>query len=228
MNRLLIVEDDELLGSTIRLNLESQGYEVRWLKDGLEASQVLESSSYDLVLLDISLPGLDGISLLRQLRKAEINCPVLMLTVRSEIQTKVEAFEIGADDYLTKPFDVDELLARVAALLRRAQAERHIPSSHVIRIGQFEVNLETRQAETNLGSVVLSAREAELLGLLARAGGQPLSRNDILDEVWGMDAFPTERTVDNFLLRLRKLFEQDPKHPEHILTVRGVGYRLVL
>jgi DNA-binding response OmpR family regulator len=225
---LLLAEDDELLGQMISLNLEAEGYQVSWIRDGQLASDAVLQQPFDLLVLDISLPGLDGLSLLRRLRQRELGLPVLMLTVRSDVDTKVEALEGGADDYVTKPFELAELLARVRALLRRSRAERQIPASQLVRIGPYEVNLETREAQSKEGTVVLSEREAALLDLLVRAGGKPLSRHDILDEIWGMDAFPTVRTVDNFLLRLRKLFEVDPRRPRHILTVRGVGYRLDL
>lgn len=227
MNRLLLVEDDELLGATVKLNLEAEGDEVEWVKSGQEAVDTACDRHCDLILLDIALPGLDGLSALGELRRKGISVPVLMLTVRADVSTKVAALEAGADDYVTKPFDMAELTARVSAMLRRSRAERQIPASRIIRVGEYEVNLETREAETREGVAILSEREAALLELLAQAGGQPLSRHDILDEVWGMDAYPTQRTVDNFLMRLRKFFERDPRHPRFILTVRGVGYRLV-
>jgi two-component system, OmpR family, alkaline phosphatase synthesis response regulator PhoP len=228
MNRLLLVEDDELLGTMVKLNLEAEGDEVTWLVSGGAAVELASEQVFDLIILDIALPEKDGTTILRELRARGNNAPVLMLTARSEVSSKVGAFEIGADDYVTKPFELDELMARVHALLRRSRAERQVPAERILRIGRFSVDLDTRQATTRLGPQVLSEREVALLELLARAGGRPLSRHDILDEVWGMDAFPTARTVDNFLLKLRKLFEDDPRRPKHILTIRGVGYRLVL
>lgn len=226
MNRVLLVEDDELVGSVVRVNLVAEGFEVEWLRRGDEALASALQERQDLIILDIALPGLDGFAVLQGIRTAECGTPVLMLTARSDVPTKVRALEHGADDYLCKPFDVAELLARVRALLRRSRAEREIPSNKILRIGSFEVDLETREAMTMEGRVVLSERESAILTVLAQASGRPLSRHDILDEVWGMDSFPTARTVDNFLSRLRKLFEKDPKNPQHILTVRGVGYRL--
>jgi two-component system alkaline phosphatase synthesis response regulator PhoP len=226
MNRVLFVEDDELLGSVIRMNLESEGHEVVWIDRGDTALEVMDTQRFDLIVLDIGLPGIDGLALLERIRRSGSGIPVLMLTARSDVRTKVEALEVGADDYLCKPFDVAELLARVRALLRRSRAEREVPSDRVLRIGRYEVDLETREATTREGRTVLSEREVAILALLARSSGRPLSRHDILDEVWGMDVFPTERTVDNFLSRLRKLFEDDPRDPRHILTVRGLGYRL--
>ncbi len=226
MSRILLVEDDELVGTMVRINLESEGHEVVWRRDGAQAQALAERETFDLLLLDISLPGKDGIGVLGGLRQAVVSTPVLMLTARSDVATKVQALDMGADDYLAKPFEVAELLARVQAVVRRSQALRELPAHRRVRVGAYEVNLETRDAESNEGPVALSEKEAAILGLLARAGGQPVSRADILEEVWGMDAFPSERTVDNFLLRLRKLFEPEPERPRHILTVRGQGYRL--
>ena len=225
--KILLVEDEELVGTMVRLNLESAGFVVVWIRNGSEAAERAAAESFDLILLDIALPGLNGLSVLRGLRKGGVQVPVMMLTAHSDVPTKVEALDFGADDYLPKPFHVAELVARVNALLRRSRAERAIPSDQVVRIGEHEVNLETRSARSFEGDVTLSEKEAALLRLLLRSRGKVLTRSDILDEVWGMDASPSERTVDNFIVRLRKLFEQDPERPAHILTVRGEGYRFV-
>lgn len=227
MARLLLVEDDELVGTMIRMNLEAEANEVVWLRDGAEALTPATREPFDLILLDIGLPGMEGMELLEELRGRGVGTPVLMITALSDVPTKVRALELGADDYLSKPFDVAEMVARVRALVRRSQAERELPADRVIRFGSYELNLETREAITNEGPMVLPEKETTILGLLARAGGQTLSRPDIIEEVWGMDAFPTERTVDNYLVRLRRLFEPEPDRPRHILTVRGAGYRFV-
>jgi two-component system, OmpR family, alkaline phosphatase synthesis response regulator PhoP len=224
---LLLVEDEELVGTMVRMNLAAEGYDVTWVRSGPEGIAAAREHPFDLILLDIGLPGADGIDVLRTLRQAGLGTPVLMLTARGDVATKVETLELGADDYLPKPFDVAELSARVKALVRRARAQRQIPSSQVIRFGAYQVNLATREAVTNDGTVTLSEKEAAFLGLLVKADGQTLRRSDILDEVWGVDAMPTERTVDNLVLRLRKLFEPDPDAPRHLLAVRGVGYRFV-
>ncbi|MFH1809819.1 MAG: response regulator transcription factor [Pseudomonadota bacterium] len=228
MPRVLVIEDEELVGTMVRMNLESDGYEVTWKQNGADGMQEALARTYDLVLLDISMPGLDGLEVLKRLRKETLNTPVLMLTARSEIDTKVQALNLGADDYLTKPFDVAELLARVRAQVRRSQADRQIPSDNLATFDRFKINFETREATTNEGDIVLSEKEAGLMKLLLTAGQQTLTRSTILDEVWGMDVSPTERTVDNVILRLRRLFEPDPENPKHIVTVRGLGYRWVV
>jgi len=227
MTRLLLAEDDKLVGTMVCMNLESEGHQVVWAQTGPEALERATTEPFDLVLLDIGMPLMDGLEVLHRLRRAGLGTPVLMLTARGDVASKVAALDGGADDYLAKPFDVDEMLARVRALVRRSQAERQIPSDHLLQFGRYHVDLQTREALTNQGALQLGEKEAEIMGLLVRSGGRPLTRADILDEVWGMDSFPTERTVDNYLLRLRKLFEPDPANPRHILTVRGTGYRFV-
>ncbi len=226
MTRILLVEDEVLVGTMVRMNLESEGHEVLWQRDAETAWQVLEGQAghFDLVLLDIALPGMSGLDLLEKLRAAELGTPVLMLTARNAVGTKVAALDHGADDYLTKPFDVPELVARVRAMIRRSQAEREIPTDQLVHIGAFEVDLRARRAASREGPVTLSDKEVRLLQLFLASEGETLKRADILDVVWGMDAWPSERTVDNFILRLRKLFELDHTAPRHFLTVRGVGY----
>jgi DNA-binding response OmpR family regulator len=229
--RLLLVEDEDLIGTMVRMNLESEGYDVVWVKGGDEALRAADRGRFDLILLDIGLAGTagssvnDGFEVLRSLRARGVGTPVLMLTARAEVNSKVEALKMGADDYLTKPFDIAELLARVRALVRRSQAERELPAGSVVRFGRYEMNLETREAVTNQGKIVLTEKETGLMRLLVSASGQPVSRADVLDHVWGMDVSPSDRTVDNVVVRLRRLFEPDPSRPRHIMTVRGVGYR---
>lgn len=223
--KILLVEDEVLLGSMLEMNLRQEGYDVRWLQEGKPVLSDSCSTGCDLIILDIMLPDTTGLDVLRQLRAMEITTPVLMLTAKSDMDTKVNCLDLGADDYLTKPFDLPELFARIRALIRRSQGERHLPSSGFLQIGDCEVNLETRRAVSRNGEVRLSAKETELLELFAKNIGRPLSRAEILESVWGMDVWVTERTVDNFVLRLRKLFEPDSECPAHFITIRGVGYR---
>lgn len=224
--KVLLVEDEDLIGEMVQLNLEAEGYDVEWRKDGEGAVESLEARHFDVIVLDIMLPGMDGIHVARSLRTSGTGTPILMLTARGDTATKVAGLDSGADDYLTKPFDMPELLARVRALIRRSQGSREIPSHAMLRFGPYEINLDTREAVSNDGRVLLSDKENALMGYFARHSGEVVSRADLLDEVWGMDTSPTERTVDNFLLRLRKLFD-DPDEPHHFRTIRGRGYKFV-
>ncbi|MBM66809.1 MAG: DNA-binding response regulator [Myxococcales bacterium] len=224
--RILVVEDDQLTGSMIQLNLEHEGYEVTLMTHGEAALERLESDQFDLLLLDQNLPGLGGQSLLHTARKRGVTTPAIMVTAITETRIKLEAFKRGADDYLTKPFDMAELSARVAALIRRSQAARELPSSKRLRMGTVWVDLEARWVESEQGErTELSPTDASLLELFAREPGTTLSRADIIEEVWGMDAFPSERTVDNFIVRLRRLIEPEPAEPVYLRSVRGKGYR---
>ena len=223
--KVAVVEDEELIRTMLRLNLEGQGYEVDAYPNGEAFLEAFRQTRHDLVLLDIMLPGMKGNEILLEIRKQGANPPVLMLTARRDIEARVGTLDGGADDYLAKPFDMPELLARVRALIRRSQGERHLPSDRLLQIGPHTVNLETRAAQTREGSITLSDRETALLDLFARNPNRTLTRNDILEEVWGLETDPTPRTVDNFIVRLRKLFEPDPARPQYLVTVRAAGYR---
>ncbi len=223
--RILLVEDEELIGTMIQLNLQQEGFEVTWHKEGSPVLDGNQAAQSDVVVLDIMLPDVSGIEILRSLRKQNVGAPVLMLTAKGHVDSKIRALDLGADDYLTKPFDIQELSARIRALIRRSQSERHLPSQSQLTLGTYRINLETRIAGSSEGEVTLSAKEVDLLSYFSRNTGRPLSRADILEEVWGMDVSVTERTVDNFLVRFRKLFEQEPENPRHFITVRGLGYR---
>jgi two-component system OmpR family response regulator len=181
MSRVLLLEDDELVGTMVRMNLENAGHELCWCRDGADGLAAALETPFDLVLLDISLPGQDGYQVLEGLRARGIGVPVLMLTARSDVSSKVKA------------------------LVRRSTAERQLPASRVIRFDRYRLDLDSREAETNEGTVVIGEKEAEILALLVKADGAVLSRADIIEEVWGLDAFPVERTVDNYLVRLRAL-----------------------
>jgi two-component system alkaline phosphatase synthesis response regulator PhoP len=226
-DRILVVEDEELVSAMVRLNLEHAGYTVHVERDGRAAEPLLVPGRWDLVVLDVMLPGLDGFTLARRARAAGVVSPILMLTARALTPDKVEGLDAGADDYLAKPFAMPELLARVRALIRRHTQPRGVPTSRVVTFDRYEVNLDTREALSNEGRVTLTETECQLLAFLAAREGELLPRTDLLENVWGMDRFPTARTVDNYILRLRKLFEPDPESPVHILTVRGRGYRFV-
>jgi DNA-binding response OmpR family regulator len=220
-----VVEDDELIRTMLRFNLESEGYRVEAFSSGADYLRAMAERRHDVILLDIMLPGLQGGEVLERIRRRGPNPPVLMLTARRDLESRVGTLDGGADDYLAKPFEMPELVARVRALIRRSQGERHLPTDRRLRIGLFEVDLDSRTAQTQTGPIDLSEREAALLELFARNPGRTLSRTDILEDVWGLETDPTPRTVDNFIVRLRRLFETDPAQPRHFITVRSEGYR---
>jgi DNA-binding response OmpR family regulator len=220
--RILVVEDEKLVRELVVLNLKHAGYDVVAEATFAGGARALAEPGLSLALVDVMLPGGEGFQLVRQARDAGVRMPIMLLTARSETQSKVRGLDCGADDYLTKPFDVDELLARVRALLRRASGGAEPVKS--LAIGPHSVRLDTGLATTNEGEVTLSDKELRLVELFARNVDRLLTRADILEEVWGMDAFPTDRTIDNFILRLRRLFEPNPEAPVHFITVRGRGY----
>lgn len=223
--RILVAEDEELIGRMVELNLRHAGYEVQWVKTGDDAAAAAQESPWDLLVLDVMLPGQSGYQVARTLRDASVTMPILMLTARDDTSSKVRGLDAGADDYLVKPFEMAELLARIRALIRRSQGSRHLPSTQMLRFGRYEVNLDSHEAVTNAGAVKLTDKEAGIMSLFFRHRGETLARADILEEVWGMDAFPTERTVDNIIVKLRRYFEPDPDTPTYIVSVRGHGYR---
>jgi two-component system alkaline phosphatase synthesis response regulator PhoP len=227
--RILVVEDEPLVRDLVALNLQHAGYQVETagnFADGLAG--LVDRHRCALAIVDVMLPGGDGFELVRRARAMRVTFPILMLTARGELTAKVRGLDAGADDYLTKPFDVPELLARVRALLRRAPgdspAAAPVPPRFEFGGGAYWIRFDSGLAHTNDGEVSLSEKELRLLEQLIRHENRVLSRADLLEEVWGMDAFPTERTVDNFILRLRRLFEPDPENPVHLVTVRGRGY----
>ncbi len=220
---ILVIEDEALVRDLVVLNLKHAGYEVRAEGTFARGAAALRQSGLSLAIVDVMLPGGEGFALVREARDAGVRCPILMLTARSEVQAKVRGLDCGADDYLTKPFDVTELLARIRSLLRRAGGVVSAPEQS-LKVGRFTVRFDTGRATTNEGEVTLSDKELKLMELFSRNLDKVLSRADILEEVWGMDTFPTDRTIDNFILRLRRLFEPEPESPVHFITVRGRGY----
>jgi two-component system, OmpR family, alkaline phosphatase synthesis response regulator PhoP len=224
--KIAVLEDNELIQNMIKLNLEKNDYCVYCFSDGETLLESASNELFDLFILDILLPGISGMEVLETLRTKNIHeqTPALMLTVRHQVRDKIDALNTGADDYLVKPFNMDELLARVNALIRRSHGKRSLPSSRSIIIEGYKINLSTRECESNNGKIVLSEKEIKLLAYFSRHPGQTLLRADILEEVWGMDVSPTPRTIDNFILKFRKLFETNPETPVHFISVRNQGY----
>lgn len=223
---LLLVEDEPGLVLTLSDLLSADGYRVETASDGLLGLQMAERGSFSLIILDVMLPGRSGFDICRDLRQSDIHTPILMLTARGQIVDKVLGFKLGADDYLTKPFEPLELLARVHSLLRRSVGPSVRPGS-AFRFGSVLVDFRTTQVSRAGRSVELSAREYELLCHFIRQQGATLSRDELLTEVWGYEPGIQTRTVDVHVALLRQKLEEDSRHPRHFLTVRGLGYRFV-
>jgi two-component system alkaline phosphatase synthesis response regulator PhoP len=222
--RILLVEDETNLRRTVTDLLKSDGYTVEISGDGLEAQNLALSQAYDLIILDVMLPSRNGFDVCRHLRKNGVNTPILMLTARSELNNKVQGLKSGGDDYLTKPFETPELQARVEALLRRASAG---PRAE-IKTYDFEgihVDFTTGRVTKNGKAITLGERECRLLRYLVERKGMVLSRDELLQEVWGYKSVPLTRTVDVHIAWLRQKIEDDPKNPQYIVTVHGQGYR---
>jgi len=221
---ILVIEDDRSLREGLALNFKLKGYHVLTAVDGEEGMQKAFDVRPDLVVLDIMLPGYSGLEILQELREKHQDVPVLILSARDTLDNKVEGLGLGADDYLTKPFELEELLARTEAMLRRRRIDQ--AAEPPISFGAVVIDPAGRQVSVEGEDVALSAKEFDLLCLLARSPGRAFSRTEILERVWGWGFEGTARTVDNFILILRQKLEADPGNPRHIKTVRQVGYRL--
>ncbi|MGD9929987.1 MAG: response regulator transcription factor [Mangrovibacterium sp.] len=227
MSRILIVEDEQAMLTGLRDNLEFEGYEVDTADRGDDGLKKLQTSTYDLVLLDVMLPGLSGFDVCRKSRALGIDTPIILLTARGEELDKVLGLELGADDYITKPFSLRELLARIKVILRRTGSTgNNLHQSSLITIGNLRVSFDAYEAYLDDTPVKMSHKEFEILHYLHRHAGKIVTRDDLLDHVWGMDYQPTARTVDNFIVRLRN--KVDTPDSQHIITVHGMGYKLVM
>ncbi len=223
MKSILIIEDDISILRGLKDNLEYEGYKVTTVTDGKKGLILALEKSFDLLLLDIMLPGLNGYEICRKVRNENPGLPIIMLTARGSEMDKVSGLDLGADDYITKPFSLPELLARIRVALRRTKEESNIPE--IYSFGNIRLDFKKLQAYAGDKEIFLSAREFSLIQYLISHEGEAVHRHDLLNEVWGYEAMPTTRTVDNFILDLRKKLEEDPSKPKHILSVRGVGYR---
>lgn len=224
MPRLLIVEDELPMRTALVDVLAAEGYRILTVADGASGLDRAMQEKPDLILLDVMMPKLDGFSLCAELRKLGHVMPVLMLTAKGQVQDRVRGLDVGADDYLVKPFSTDELLARVRALLRRTT--RPAKSLATVTLGDARIDFVKQQAWRGRRELHFTAKEFAVLRLLFEADGEPVSRERFLDAVWGYAAFPTTRTVDNHIATLRAKLEPDPEQPRWIKTVHGVGYRM--
>jgi len=221
MTRILVVEDEASIALALEDDLKKEGYEVEIARDGDTASRRAREQPFDLILLDVMLPKLDGFEVCRELRRARVRTPILMLTARTQEAEKVMGLEAGADDYVTKPYSPRELRARIRALLRRTAGE--LPETY--RFGDVEVDFLRHEVRRAGRHVDLTPTEFKLLTSFVRHPGRVLTREQLLDEVWGHGVFVTERVVDNQMTNLRKKIEPEPSRPRHLCNVRGVGYR---
>jgi len=225
MARILVADDEADMAMGLRDNLQFEGYDVIVAQDGEAALKAAIDNSPDLALLDIMMPKLDGLEVCRRIREAGFAIPILMLTAKSQEADIVRGLEAGADDYITKPFGVRELLARIKAALRRTGAGKGL--SRILRIGEATVDLVKGKVERSGQIFNLGHFELEILKMLVESAEAPVDRNKLLDVIWGLEGFPTTRTVDNHIVSLRRKLEPDAKHPRHIVTVHSIGYKFV-
>jgi len=225
MTKILIVEDEPNMRMGLIDNLEFEGYEVDFAVDGEEGLAKATSEKYNLILLDVMLPKFSGFDICKQTRAKGTQTPIILITAKGEEIDKVLGLELGADDYVTKPFSVRELLARIKAVLRRGAVESE--NGDEALIGRLHVNFKTYRAVVSGTEVQMSHKEYEILKYLWQNKNNTVSRDSLLNDIWGYEESPTTRTVDNFILKLRQKIETDPNHPKIILTVHGIGYKLI-
>ena len=226
MMRILLVEDEENIRDVVKLNLEMEDYEVVATGSGKDALKYTKEQHFDLLILDVMLPEVDGFQICEQIRLTNMDVPIIFLTAKDTAQDRITGLKKGADDYLTKPFNLEELLLRVQNLIKRTRS-KPANTPEIYEFGENKVNFATYEAKGNPGEFTLTKKEAMLLKLLIDRRGEVVSRQQILQSVWGYDVYPSTRTIDNFILSFRKYFEKDPRNPKYFLSVRGVGYKFV-
>ncbi len=224
--RILIVEDEENIREVVKFNLELEGYEVISAADGRTALKFFNEQHFDLLVLDVMLPELDGYQICEQVRLTNMEVPIIFLTAKDSATDRIQGLKKGADDYLAKPFHLEELLLRIANLLKRSSKSPELSGEEYSFNGNA-INFITYEARGKNGEFNLTKKETLLLKLLIDRENEVVSRQQILQSVWGYDVYPSTRTIDNFILSFRKYFEEDPKQPKHFLSIRGVGYKFV-
>lgn len=224
--RILLVEDEEHIREAVKLNLEIEGYEVVEAKNGKDALKRFHEQHFDLLVLDVMLPEIDGFQVCEQVRLTNRDVPIIFLTAKDAAMDRVTGLKKGADDYLTKPFNLEELLLRVNNLIKRtSKSPENTPE--IYEFGNNRINFATYEAKGNSGEFTLTKKESMLLKLLIDRRNEVVSRQQILQSVWGYDVYPSTRTIDNFILSFRKYFEDDPRNPQYFQSIRGVGYKFV-
>jgi DNA-binding response OmpR family regulator len=224
---ILIVEDEPNMRLGLKDNLEFEGYSVDLAEDGAEGLEKILKKPYDLIIMDVMMPKMSGLDACKKAREAGIEAPILLLTAKSEEVDKVIGLELGADDYVTKPFSLRELLARIKAILRRVTLKQEPAKTADTKVGRLTVNFDTYTSHDANGPVRMSHKEYAILQYLLGRKNETVSRYDLLEKVWGYEESPTTRTVDNFIVKLRQKVETDPNDPRIILTVHGTGYKLI-
>lgn len=226
MHKILIVDDEQAMINGLKDNLEIEGYLTDEAKDGNEALEKIKNNNYSLIILDVMMPGVSGFDVCKKVRAMHIETPIILLTAKGEEIDKVLGLELGADDYITKPFSLRELLARVKVILRRTSS---IVDKHdEVIIGRLKVNFSAFNATENESEIKLSHREFEILKYLYKNKNRTVSRDDLLKNVWNINTYVTSRTIDNFIVKLRQKIEYDINHPKLILTIYGIGYKLII
>lgn len=222
--RILLVEDEEEIRKIINMNLVMEGYEVVTAVNGMKALEIAQNQHFDLIILDVMLPELDGFQICEQVRLRNSKVGIIIVSAKDTSQDRITGLKLGADDYLTKPFNLEELLLRIAKLLKR-YSDEEAKSLETFTFGKNTINFVTYEAVGQQGVFQLTNKEALLVKLLIERQNEVVSRNQILQAVWGYDVYPSTRTIDNFILALRKYFEEDPRNPKHFHSIRSVGYK---
>ncbi|MEY3208634.1 MAG: hypothetical protein RL064_665 [Bacteroidota bacterium] len=223
---ILLVEDEVHLHDALKLNLELEGYEVSSAYDGPTALNKISHAHFDLMILDVMLPGLDGFSITETVRLNNIDTPILILSAKNTSANKIQGLKLGADDYMTKPFNLEELLLRVSKLIQKSVGQYQAASMDEYKFSGHAINFKSLEAVTSNGEKIdLTKKEAMLLKLLIENKNTVITRERILQTVWGYNVFPNTRTIDNFILNFRKYFEQDSRNPLHFISIRGIGYK---
>ncbi|MEO8854802.1 MAG: response regulator transcription factor [Ginsengibacter sp.] len=224
---ILLVEDEENLQDTLKLNFEMEGYDVTSAYDGEQALKTVHKEYFDLIVLDVMLPEIDGISVCENIRLSNTEVPILMLSAKNQSKDRILGLKKGADDYVTKPFSLEELLIRVKLLINKSQKiSSKEPVAEKFNFGKNLINFKSLECTTKAGDVVpLTKKEAMLLKLLIENKNEVVTREKILQSVWGYNVYPTTRTVDNFILNFRKYFEDDSRNPKYFHSIRGIGYK---
>jgi two-component system alkaline phosphatase synthesis response regulator PhoP len=228
--RILLVEDEQSLSDTIKLNLELEGYKVQAVADGKKALRAFRQERFDLIVLDVMLPEMDGFTVCESIRLENQQTPILFLTAKHSSTDRINGLKIGGDDYLTKPFNLEELLLRVQLLLKRSIASQELKTNvNAFDFDGFNINFSEMKVTTpETKTINLTKKENALLKLLIERKNEVVSREHILETVWGYDIYPSTRTIDNFIVSFRKYFEIDPSNPQHFHSVRGVGYKFTV